>query len=154
MFTARVDAASAIAKLNALQSKLRAGVREAVEEDAARLLALVCDKLSGEVLNARTGNLLRSIRSETSDNGARVFSDGSVPYARIQEYGGRVSVPAIEPVNAKALAFAYDGRMVFAKRTAAHAVDIPERSYLRASLDEFAPAFLDDIRKLVAEALA
>jgi hypothetical protein len=56
------------------------------------------------------------------------------------------------PVNAKALAFAYGGRMVFAKRTAAHTVTIPERSYLRSSLAEFAERFVDGIRKVALEA--
>lgn len=154
MISARVDATSAIARLDAMKQRLRAGVRAAVADGAARLTAMVQAKLSGEVLNVRSGTLRGSIGVETVEDGqgitARLFSDTA--YARIQEYGGRIVVPALVPVNAKALAFAYGGRMVFAARTAAHAVDIPERSYMRASLAEFEPAFIDAIRKLAADA--
>jgi hypothetical protein len=158
MITTTIDAAAAIAKLAAMKDRLRANVRGAADEDAARLLAIVQGKLSGEVLNSRSGALFRSIRVESVEDadgvGARVFSDGSVSYARIQEYGGRVNIPALEPVRAKALAFAYGGRMVFAKSAAAHVAHIPERSYMRSSLAEFAATFADGVRKVVADALA
>jgi hypothetical protein len=156
VITTQLDAPPAIAKLETLKKRLRTGVGEAVESAAARLRAIVQAKLSGEVLKARSGALRDSIRAAMDADGtaARVFSDGSVPYARVQEYGGRVNVPAMAPVNAKALAFAYGGRMVFAKHAAAHVVSLPECSYLRSSLAEFAPVFLDDIRKVVTENLA
>ncbi|HEX4079584.1 MAG TPA: hypothetical protein VHX61_12015 [Rhizomicrobium sp.] len=158
MITTRIDPTPAIAKLEVMKRRLRAGVRAEVENGAARLLSRVQAKLSGEVLEARSGALLRSIQAETNEDedgfGAQVFSDGSVPYARIQEYGGRVNIPALTPVHAKALAFAYGGRMVFAKSAAAHVVDIPERSYMRSSLAEFADAFTADIRRIVSDALS
>jgi hypothetical protein len=75
-----------------------------------------------------------------------------VPYARIQEYGGRLDIPAIAPVQAKALAFAYGGRLVLAINAAAHSVVIPERSYMRSSLDEFSSTFANDIGNAVADA--
>jgi len=157
MFSARVDVSATVTRIGALPARLRVRLQKAVESGAGRLLAIVQAKLSGEVLKARSGALRSSIRAEISEDGsaivARVLSDGSVPYARIQEYGGRVFIPGIVPVNARALAFTYRGRLVFAERAAAHAVDIPERSYLRTSLAEFEPALLDDIRKLTAESL-
>lgn len=143
-----IDTSPAVAKIEALKERLRAGIGEAIESAAARLLALVRAKLSGEVLNARSGALRDSIRSETDGLSARVFSDGTVAYARVQEYGGRIDIPEIAPKNARALSFPYGGRLVFAARTAAHVVTIPERSYLRSSLAEFAPVFMEDLRKL------
>ena len=158
MISARVDPTAAIARLGALADSLRSGVRALVGDGAARLYALVEAKLSGEVLHARSGALARSIRIETNEDadgiGARVFGDGSVPYARIQEFGGRIAVPEIAAVNAKALAFVYGGRMQFARHTAAHVVDIPERSYMRSSLAEFENGFVDDVRELATECLA
>ena len=156
MITAQIDAARAVAKLAALPGEVRGGVRETMQAEMLELLATVQAKLSGGVLNSRTGNLRASIQAELGEDdtsiAARVFSDGSVPYARIQEYGGRIEIPEMTPVNAKALAFAWHGRMVFAKRTAAHAVTMPERSYLRSSLAEFADSFVDGIRKVAAKA--
>jgi phage gpG-like protein len=157
MITAQIDPTPAIAKLDETKQRLRANVRGAVEDGAAQLYSRVQGKLSGEVLNAGSGALSRSIRSEIAEDTdgivARIFSDGSVPYARIQEYGGRINIPAIGPVQAKVLAFADGGRKVFAHKTVAHIVDIPERSYMRSALDEFAAAFADDVRNTVMDAL-
>lgn len=156
IITAQIDPSRVAAKLAALPGEVRSGVRETMQAELLELLATVQAKLSGGVLNARSGDLRASIQAELIEDdtsiAARVFSDGSVPYARIQEFGGRVEIPEVMPVNAKALAFAWGGRMVFAKRTAAHAVTIPERSYLRSSLAEFAEGFVDGIRKVAAEA--
>jgi hypothetical protein len=158
MITVNSDIAPALAQFDAQRDRLRLAARSSVTNGANRLLVLVQDKLSGDVLNSRSGKLLRSIRAEVSDDAevisARVFSDGSVPYAQIQEYGGRVSIPAVSAVIAKAMAFAYEGRLVFARSVAAHVVDIPERSYMRSSLDEFAWTFVDEINAAVAGATA
>jgi phage gpG-like protein len=157
MIAMDVDAAPAIAKLEALTGKLRFAAQNAVQNGCNRLLSIVQGKLSGEVLNSRSGALLRSISAEITETGngieARIFSDGTVPYARVQEYGGRLNIPAIVPMQAKTLAFAYEGRLVFARSTAAHIVDIPARSYMRASLDEYETAFAVNVQQSVREAL-
>ncbi|HEY2446245.1 MAG TPA: hypothetical protein VGI20_10960 [Rhizomicrobium sp.] len=158
MIEARVDAARVATRLLALPREMRGGVRGTMQAQMLELLAIMRAKLSGDVLNARSGNLRASIKAEFDvDNGAltaRSASDGSVPYARIQEYGGRIGIPELRPVDARALAFAYGGRMVFAKRTAAHVVTIPERSYLRSSLKEFAGSFVDAIRRIASRVCA
>jgi hypothetical protein len=153
-----VDTSLAIAKLDASTEKLHSAASNAVAECSNRLFSIVQGKLSGEVLNVRSGALRRSIRVDSVEIAkrisARVFSDGSVPYARIQEYGGRVNIPANAPRQAKALAFAWNGRMVFVKTTAAHVINMPERSYMRTSLAEVELAFAASIRQSVADALA
>lgn len=155
MISAKVDIRAAAEKLESWRSALHARVGESVVEGAKTLLDLVRAKVSGEVLHASSGALGVSLRAEVCEAAdgfaARVWSDGSVAYARIQEYGGRIALPAIAARNAKALSFVYGGRMVFAKRVAAHVIDIPEHAYMRASLAEFAPVFLDGIRKLATD---
>ena len=135
------------------------GVAQATQESTRRLLATVQNKLSGEVLNARSGALRRSIVETglfvaAGDITDSVASDGSVAYARIQEYGGRVSIPEIVPRSARALAFEYGGRLVFARHVAGHDVGIPERSYLRSSLAELRGSIADNIRKVVLESIS
>ena len=107
------------------------------------------------MLRPKSGALRASIRAEVGEDAggfaARVWSGGSLSYARIQEYGGRIDILAIVPKTAGALAFAYGGRMVFAKRARAHVAQMPERSYMRTSLAEFAPLFADGIRRLAAD---
>ena len=155
MLSTVIDATAAIGGLRAWLSHVRAGLRARFAEGAADLLAGVRAKLSGAVLRVRSGTLRASMRSAVAESTggleARVYSDGLVPYARIHEYGGRIAVPGIVPRNAKALAFAYGGRLVFAERVCAHAVTIPERSTMRSSLEEFAPSFADAIRRIPGE---
>jgi len=157
MIATFVDAATALDGLAAWRRAFRARLRDAFAAETAALRERVRTKLSGGVLTAKSGALRASIRAETAEDGdafaARVYSDGSLPYARIQEYGGRIAVPPLAAKAAKALAFPYGGKIVFAKRTAGHTVALPERSYMRSSLEEFAPAFADSMRRIVADGL-
>jgi hypothetical protein len=153
MTKANVDASGTCAKLDALSVKVRASAAQAVRDNTRQLLARVQDKLSGDVLNVRSGALLRSIvetglHADASGVADSVTSDGSVAYARIQEWGGRVNIPEIVPLAAKVLAFEYGGKLVFARHVAAHSADIPERSFLRSSLAEQTQAFTDDIARI------
>ncbi|MGD0867882.1 MAG: hypothetical protein ABSA49_20290 [Rhizomicrobium sp.] len=149
----QVDAARAAAKLAALPDKVRTGVRQAVQAGALSLLSKAQQKVSGDVLQVRSGSLLSSLRETGLSESADAISDGvaiALKYARIQEYGGRIEIPEIVPVNARALAFEYGGKVVFAMKAAAHVIEIPEHSFLRSSLAEIAPTILDEIRKVVA----
>ena len=56
---------------------------------------------------------------------------------------------AILPDKAKALAFLVGGKQAFAARVNLPAVTMPERSYLRSSLEEMA----DEIREGLSEAM-
>ena len=98
------------------------------------------EKLSGQVLNARSGalrdSIVAQISSEGSDVVATVASVGDVKYAAIQEYGGKTAAHEILPSKAAALAFVEGGAMRFARRVEHPGSLIPERSYLRSSLAE------------------
>lgn len=94
------------------------------------------NKLSGQVLERRSGRLSRSISGSASVNGdvivGRVGSSG-VPYANIWENTG-AKAHEVVPVNAKALRFMMGGRPVFAMR-----VQIPQqapRPFLKPSMNE------------------
>ena len=98
------------------------------------------DKLSGQVLAARSGALLSSIAAEVTAEGeavvATVGSVGDLKYAAIQEYGGKTAAHEILPVKARALAFVDGGATRFARRVEHPGSLIPARSYLRATLEE------------------
>lgn len=104
------------------------------------------EKLSGQVLNARSGALRDSIGAEVASDGdevsASVGSYGDVKYAAIQEYGGKTGAHEILPDKAKALAFLAGGAMRFARRVEHPGSVIPERSYLRSSLAEMSAEIL------------
>ena len=103
-------------------------------------------------MNTRSGALRDSIAASVSADAdgvvASVGSEGDVKYAAIQEYGGKTSAHEILPVKAQALAFVVGGAQVFARRVEHPGSVIPERSYLRASLDDMR----DEILAALAEA--
>jgi phage gpG-like protein len=132
----------------ALQARLDAFPAALAVDLAAKAQALgeaLTDKirnemLSGQALNARSGALRDSIGAEVFSDGedvsASVGSYGDVKYAAIQEYGGKTGAHEILPVKGKVLAFLVGGAMRFARRVEHPGSVIPERSYLRSSLDE------------------
>ena len=140
--------ALALAGADALDARLGAFPAELLTDLAAKTAALAIalgdkvrdEKLSGQVLNARSGDLRASIVSEASVDGngvvVSVGSAGDLKYAAIQEYGGKTAAHEILPVKANALAFIAGGALHFAKRVAHPGSVIPERSYLRSSLEE------------------
>lgn len=96
-------------------------------------------KLSGTVLQSRSGvlaaSILSSIENDGSDVSASISSIG-VPYAAIQEFGGKTATHDIIAVNTKDLAFSTVGNQVIARRTHHPGSTIPARSYLGSSLAE------------------
>lgn len=135
-----------IADLNGLQPKLLKQVQDAVKASAYEVQALTMQKLSGDVLNVRTGRLRRSInvKFNTSETGAEATIGTNVEYARVHEYGGLVRIK--EHMRMMTQAF---GRPVKEPReipVAAHDVNYPERSFLRSSLKELAPKIIAQIK--------
>lgn len=98
------------------------------------------DKLSGGVLNMRSGALAASIVADVTSDGdaivATVGSEGDIKYAAIQEYGGKTAAHEIVAVKGQALAFMVGGVLRFARKVDHPGSLIPERSYLRSTLDE------------------
>ncbi len=98
------------------------------------------DKLSGQVLNVRSGDLRRSIhaRLPVSVEGpmvvGRVGQSGDVKYGGIHEFGGMTPAHVIEARRGDVLAFVMGGKTVFAKRVNHPGSKMPERSYMRTGL--------------------
>jgi phage gpG-like protein len=148
------DASAALA---AMPDRVRQALSSKANMLAAALQAKIQQKLSGTVLNARTGALARSIIATVDDTGAdisvRIGPSGDIKYAAIQEFGGTIPPHEIVPNKAKALAFAVGGKQVFAKRVNLPAVTMPGRSYLRSSLAEMTGEIVEGLSEAVAEAM-
>ena len=142
MLTLVVDGADALqARLDAYPAALASDLAAKAQALASALADKVkYQKLAGEALVSRSGALAASIAAEVSGDGeditATVGSFGDVKYAAIQEYGGKTGAHEILPGKAGVLAFMADGAMHFARRVEHPGSVIPERSYLRSSLDE------------------
>ena len=104
-------------------------------------------KLSGQVLNVKTGALRRSIAHQIKDTltaiTAKVFSSGDVKYAGIHEFGGTTKPHDIVATKAKALHFVMGGKEMFLKRVHHPGSKMPERSFMRSSLSEMQPEIVE-----------
>lgn len=141
-----------VARLKGMGDRVPVVMRRAMNESVHLIHSKVMEeKLLGQVLNRRTGNLLRNIRSEVVQIGllatktmgllGRVFVGSGAPYGKIHEFGGTVQIPEIVPKNKKALRFFVGNNylgtdVIFARKTRAHPVTIPQRSFLRSTLKE------------------
>ena len=157
MLSLAIDPADALqARLDAFPAAL-AGDLTAKAQALSEALAdkIRNEKLSGQVLSARSGALRDSIGAKvTNDSEAIVASVGSfgdVRYAAIQEYGGKTAAHEILPSKGNVLAFFAGGAMRFARRVEHPGSVIPERSFLRSSLGEMSAEILAALAATPAE---
>lgn len=145
------------AKLDALPGRLHDQLLKRVTSLSLQMQAAVKMKLSGPVLNVRSGNLRRSIQSDVTDQPAevsgRIFSDASVPYAAIHEYGGTTRPHVIEAKNGGVLAFQAGGRAIFVRRVNHPGSKIPSRPFMRPTLAEYRDKIVNSFHAAAAEAL-
>jgi phage gpG-like protein len=149
-----------------------------VEAWTLRLQAYVQgQKLTGQVLNVITGNLRASIHeAEVENSGMRyaraVYSDGSVKYARIHEFGGVIDHPGGTPYiimggafrsNRSASFFGDSATAVFISKanaeglnlpvTQPHQIVMPERSFLRSGLGDMQADITTGLKLAAVEAI-
>jgi phage gpG-like protein len=131
------DAQSRVA-IAQVQQRITSRLRDAIQRAALDLLAHVkAKKLTGQVLNVRTGRLRRSItqRVETEPSGVIAGLVGTnVSYGRTHELGfkGRVPVRAhTRKLGGKSVPI----------RAHTRQMDIPKRPFLGPSLNEKMPVY-------------
>lgn len=111
------------------------------------------NKLSGNPIKRRTGNLSRHIDYTVQQNGTQIVmkvgvvrGEQDVPYAKFLEGGTRPHV--IRPKNARVLAFSVGGEQVFAK--AVNHPGTPAFRFLRSSLAENRQMIVKELRDAAA----
>lgn len=107
---------------------------------------IVADKLSGQVLKNRTGQLRRAINQQTVRDGDIITSsvgvDPTAPYGKVQEYGGTFTIKEHMRRSTKGNMFP----------VMAHSATFPERSFLRSGYSDMKQQILDGLQEVVAEA--
>jgi hypothetical protein len=167
-----IDDSDVGAELERKQGMLMTAIAEAVDTVNLRLYERVEEKLSGEVLQRRTGTLAGAVDMQAARFVGAVcaasvgIDDGHPSFlvGLVQEYGGEKWYD-IYPVNAKVLAFmggAYNpetlghassvSAMVFTPHV--HHPPLPERSYLRSSLAEMEDLLYSELTEALTEVLA
>lgn len=127
------------------------------------------DQVKANILSRfhSAGPLYQGVQSEMTETSGVIegsaFID-TVPYATIQEYGGRTPAHEILPKNASVLAFMAGPAgfstgggargLIFAKKVNHPGSNIPERSYARLALVQLRSDFEGGIRGVVDEAVS
>jgi phage gpG-like protein len=142
-----------ITRLTALPEQLRISLGRVMTRLAIEVERNIKLKLSGSVLNVRTGVLRASIRHQVLMTATSVTATigTNVNYARFHEFG----VPhswEIKPKSARVLAFEIGGQSVFATRVI-HP-PLPERSFERSTLAEMAPYIRAEIDAAIKQTVA
>ena len=136
---------------------VRDALSEQLERFRSKLEAAIQRKLAGEVLRTRSGALAASIISSIENSHSKsivAISSSGLPYAAIQEFGGKTKAHEILAVNSKALTFRAGGDLVFAKNVSHPGSTLPARSYLRSSLNDIRNELRPTLKQAIVDALA
>lgn len=124
--------------------------------DEALQAKITGEKLSGQLLQQRTGKLIGSVRTMPVINtGAEIIGGvqaggGPAYYAKFQNYG-TAGPYVIKPLDPKGvLAFMVDGKMRFAK-SVMHP-GLPARNFMESTLDESEAGIRASLQNAVDEA--
>lgn len=120
------------------------------------------NKLSGQVLNVKTGALRAHIFTKVEENsgvttGTVFISPSQVPYAGVHEFGGTIKHPGGTAYSISSAGSRFipnsDDRVGILRTlgyvTKAHDIPMPERSYMRSGLKDFRDRILEALRAAV-----
>jgi phage gpG-like protein len=117
------------------------------------------EKLTGQVLNVRTGRLRRSINAEFQELSGGLIQGlvgTNVPYAKPHEYGFSGEQQVKEYVQKRKQVF---GRMLkdpiqVTIRAHVRHVNIPEKSFMRSALEELRPEIIEEFQAAIKRGLS
>ena len=146
------------AVLRTYGDKVQTAIVQSVGRSALRLQREVMqNRLSGQVLNVRTGNLRRSIHQQVTNTGGAVIGEvnTNVRYGKAHEYGfaGTVNVKASLRQVRQAFGRPLKSPRYVQVRAHSRNVRLPERSFLRSALRDMKPMIETDLQKSIEGAL-
>lgn len=162
-FTVSLRTEGLLARLRGAEGKLREQVRAALQRLAISAQGKVKgDKLTGQVLHVRSGTLRRSINQQIVESGGGIFAKigTNLRYAAIHEYGfnGTEHVKAHARRSVRQMAISRTKRVRKSEgETQVRAFDrhmvMPERSFLRSTVNEMSGEIKESLRAAVLKAL-
>lgn len=142
------------ARLGRLGRDLSAANERAITALTIELLRKVkADKLSGQVLNVKTGRLRRSITQRITGGGTSKVEGvvGTiVKYGATHEFGGPVTVK--QHLRMQKLAWGKPMNPPREVTVRAHTVNLPERSFLRSALADMQPRIRERLQAEIEKA--
>jgi phage gpG-like protein len=138
---------------------MMAAIRATITSLSLKLLTRVKEqKLTGQVLNVRTGRLRRSITSEVETQGGQIVGmvGTNVEYAAAHEMGGAVDQRVRAHMRTAKQARGKAIKNPHAAMVRAHTRHIvyPKRSFLRSALDEMQTQIQSELARAVESAHA
>lgn len=136
--------------LHAAGTRLGQGLTTSVGRLTLKLLTRVkADKLSGQVLQVRTGRLRRSINQRIDGAGTTHVSGTvgtNVSYARAHELGFKGTVPVRESLRTQVKAWGRDIEPIkVTVKAHSRKVNMPARSFLRSALQDMQPEIVREL---------
>lgn len=148
-----------IKKLDKAQANLFIGVENSVKTEALNLLRYVKEnKLSGQVLQVRTGRLRRSMTAKFEGQGTgtiRAIVGTNLKYGRAWELGfkGDVKVKAFQRMQKMAFGQPMKNPRMVEVKSFTRKMDMKARPFLGPSLEDNKQRILDNIREALSKAL-
>ncbi len=148
-------------KLGTVTAKVRIAAKSSLDAWATELAGYIkAEKLSGQVLNRRSGKLSRSVYPYKPADTGTAISGGAragldVPYAKLHEYGLQRNIVVSAHFRMQTMAWGKPmatPREVLVNQHSSY-INAPERSYMRSSLREQAPDGIAQLRAAVKEAI-
>lgn len=144
--------------VDALAPRLQGALDASIGRLTLRLLrAVKADKLSGQVLNVRTGRLRRSINARFEAKGTPASSGivgTNLSYAAAHEFGFKSTVSVRQSLRIVKQAF---GRPITPVQASVRAhtrkVNLPERSFLRSALTEMQDEISAELKGAVTKVI-
>ncbi len=151
MFTVDIEGAKELKeRFAALPQAIRAALAQKFASLAQELHDKIAnEKLDGAALLSRSGRLRQSILASLGLDGASLSADG-VAYAAAHEYGfhGDESVAAHSRTIKEAFGRAITPKTILVQAFSRH-MNLPERSFMRSSLDEMQDKIAQTLREAV-----
>lgn len=143
-----------VARLEAGKARALGAAKQSIVRLTLELLAKVKrDKLTGQVLNVRTGRLRRSInqRVVSESNSVHGYVGTNVEYARRHELGFTGPEQVKDHLRLARKAFGKDLKFPVWQTVKSHTrnVNYPPRSFLRSALSDMEPRIRADIEAAV-----
>ena len=139
--------------------QMKAALRGAITKLTMQLLTRVKEqKLSGQVLNVRTGRLRRSITFDVSEQAGQIVGvvGTNVVYSARFEMGFKGDEQVRAHMRTAKMAWGKQIKNPHSTQVKAHVrkVNVPERSFLRSALNEMAPQIQAELAAAVEAACA
>jgi phage gpG-like protein len=132
--------------------KFEPALKQLIQRLTFKLLAMVkAEKLSGQVLNVKTGKLRRSINAKFENSGNTGTVGTNLIYAKVHENGGPIEIGAHMRMMKQAF-----GKPVKVPREipiSAHIANFPEKSFLRSALKDLEPKIQPAVDRMVKKVL-